>query len=64
MATERACIHNTACFCSESRCSLKCGWNPRGAKARQKEIRTKGLKQREDGLRRLVVKKGAGNGDP
>ena len=62
MATERACIHNSACFCSESRCSIKCGWNPRGANARQKEIRENGLTPREDGMRRLIVKKGAANG--
>ena len=55
MATERTCIHNSAVFCSDSRCSVKCGWNPRGAKARQKEIRTKGLTKREDGLSRLVI---------
>lgn len=63
MAT-RTCIHNTACFCEDSRCSIKCGWNPRGAKARSKEIRTKGLTERGDGVRRLVVKKGAGQNDP
>ena len=55
----RTCIHNAACFCEERRCSVKCGWNPRGAKARTKEIRTKGLTKREDGTRRLDVKKGA-----
>ena len=56
MATERMCIHNSAIFCSDSRCSVKCGWNPKGAKARQKEIRTKGLTKREDGLKSLIVK--------
>ena len=61
MATERACIHNTACFCSESRGSVKCGWNPKGASARKKQIRENGLTKREDGLRRLIVKKGASN---
>lgn len=61
MATERTCIHNSACFCSESRCSIKCGWNPKGAKARRVEIRENGLTQREDGMRRLIVKKGASN---
>lgn len=61
MATERACIHNTACFCSESRCSIKCGWNPKGASERKKEIRKNGLTPCEDGTRRLVIKKGASN---
>lgn len=59
MPTERACIHNTACFCTEARCSVKCGWNPRGAAERKKLIQTKGLTEKEDGTRRLVVKKGA-----
>ena len=63
MATERECIHNTACFCSESRCSVKCGWNPKGTKVRRKEIRSNGLTPREDGVRRLIVKKGASNGN-
>lgn len=52
----RDCIHNNGCVCSDARCSVKCGWNPRGAKARQKEIRTKGLTKREDGMRRLNIK--------
>lgn len=56
MATERTCIHNGAITCSDARCSIKCGWNPRGANARQKEIRTKGLTMREDGLKRLIIK--------
>ena len=61
MATERICIHNVGLTCSDARCSVKCGWHPRGVKARQKEIRTKGLTKREDGLQRLVVKGGTGN---
>ena len=59
MAQERACIHNTACFCTEGRCSVKCGWNHKGIAARKKMIQTNGLTKREDGMRRLVVKKGA-----
>ena len=59
----RTCIHNSACFCTEGRCSVKCGWNPKGWNARQKEIRQNGLTVREqDGMRRLIVKKGASNG--
>lgn len=57
----RTCIHNPGCMCEDARCSIKCGWNPRGAAARQKEIRTNGLTARNDGRRRLVLKKGAGN---
>lgn len=57
MATERLCIHNNACFCTESRCSVKCGWNPRGEAARKKKIEANGLTQKEDGTRRLVVER-------
>lgn len=60
---ERVCIHNNAISCSHSRCSIKCGWNPRGAKARQNSVRTKGLTMRVDGLKRLIVKKGVSNGE-
>ena len=59
----RACIHNTGCICSESRCSIKCGWNPRGAKARQDEIRANGLKKCKDGNSRLIVKSKTQNKD-
>lgn len=58
---ERACIHNSAITCSDGRCTVKCGWNPRGIAARKKQIEGKGLTEREDGIRRLVIKKGAGN---
>lgn len=62
MAIERVCIHNSAVFCSDDRCSVKCGWNPKGAKARQKEIRTKGLTKKANGTSGLVIsKKGAAN---
>ena len=57
----RTCIHNVGCFCEEARCSIKCGWNPRGAKARSEMIANGGLTARKDGIRRLVLKKGAGN---
>ncbi len=59
MATERVCIHNIGVTCADSRCSIKCGWNPRGETARKKALRSGNLTQREDGIRRLVVKKGA-----
>lgn len=58
---ERICIHNKGIVCSDARCSIKCGWNPRGTSARHKEIITNGLAKREDGLQRLVVKGGTGN---
>lgn len=61
MATERMCIHNSACFCTESRCSTKCGWNPKGAKARHMAIKRYGLTEKADGTRRLVIRKGANN---
>lgn len=57
---ERPCIHNKACFCNEPRCSTKCGWNPKGAEARQKKIRTDGLTTRADGMCCLVVKRKGG----
>ena len=59
MAQERACIHSNAIICNEARCSVKCVWNPRGAAERKKLIRTKGLTEKADGTRCLVLKKGA-----
>lgn len=57
----RTCTHNQGCICEEVRCSVKCGWNPKEAKARQREIKTKGLTENKDGSRRLVIKRGASN---
>ena len=59
MALARLCIHNGACDCTDKRCSVKCGWNPKGAEARKNDIQTKGLTEKADGTCRLVVKKGA-----
>ena len=59
MAQERTCIHNNAINCSEARCSVKCGWNPRGAAERKRLIETKGLTEKADGTSGLVLKKGA-----
>ena len=58
MAQERKCIHNNAIDCTDARCSVKCGWNPRGAAARKKLLETKGLTEKADGTRGLVLKKG------
>lgn len=62
MALARVCIHNNGLDCTEEKCNTRCGWNPRGRKARKKQIETKGLTMREDGICRLVLKKGAANG--
>ena len=61
MAIERMCIHNGAITCSDSRCSAKCGWNPRGETARLAKIENGGLTERDDGIRRLVLTRGADN---
>ncbi len=57
----RMCTHNAGCVCEEIRCSTKCGFNPKEANARSEQIANGGLMARKDGIRRLVLKKGAGN---
>ena len=44
--------------CTESECA-RCGWNADVDKARKWYIRRFGLKTGKDGLRRLIIKKGA-----
>ena len=65
MATERDCKHNSGVICKHNECNNRCGWNPKEAKARQREIRTKGLTKREDGINRLTIKgkEDCGNAD-
>lgn len=57
----RMCTHNAGCVCEEIRCSTKCGWIPKEAKARREIIAAHGLAENKDGNRRLVIKRGAGN---
>jgi hypothetical protein len=56
---------NDRCLLGEHVNSLRCkncgscGWNPKAAAARNAEIAANGLTEGPDGVRRLIIRKGA-----
>ena len=54
-------MKNKKCLLEEPACDGKCagcGWDPEEAERRKKELAEKGLTLCEDGLRRLIIKRG------
>ena len=58
MALTKVCKHNGGVDCNGP-CSKDCGWNPEGNAARKIQLISKGLTEREGGIRRLVVREEA-----